>query len=145
MVNVTTLRKELEFITSNPKMHDQSLFLVKTHCGTKGCLAGNAVANHKPELIVWENNDEIPYLQSIGGWFEEGAEILGLEMDQARSMFSAYNTLWDLWALAELFTNGEIEIPPNVKPQRRHLDYAYAEWSRENKMAIAARYEKELS
>jgi len=54
--------------------------------------------------------------------YNRGAEFVGLAVSlsglsstQALMLFSPTNTLRDLWELASIFTDGAIEVPPEVK------------------------------
>jgi len=140
-INVPLLRKELEFLTAHPEQHKQSWWLEwrdavlneTIECGTKGCLAGNALL-HAGRLrghthVYWtgsgyesdgtnywpDGEDYASYAEhSALSWTRAGAALFGLTYTQADKVFYQNNTLPDLWRLANKFTNGEIEIPPEV-------------------------------
>jgi hypothetical protein len=125
MINVPLLRKELEYITAHPEEHDQLIWLRnrfegENRCGTAGCLAGNAVL-HAGRVEGWTDVKydgrkyvvgPTRYFPSGGSWTDVGAELFGLNTDQAIDLFDETNTLRRMWRLANRFTYGEIEIPP---------------------------------
>ena len=102
-VNTPLLRKALEYITSNRKEWDQSCYLRETECRTVGCLAGHMVL-----LSGVEYNRGAEFV-------DLAVSLSGLSSTQALMLFSPTNTLLDLWELASIFTDGAIEVPPEVK------------------------------
>lgn len=134
MLKVPTLRKELEWITSNREAWDQCHWLTETtetECGTVGCLAGNAVA-HSSEYTFSRGKSLYPFHiidQMEVGWSDAAGEVLGLDHFEAADMFSAYNSLYRLWWLANKFSNGEIDIPPAIYAERQYWD---ADWEEQD-------------
>lgn len=118
---IPELRKELEFITAHRDQWYQGTWWSESSensCGTVGCLAGNAV-NNSSEFTIEMSPYNVPYPKEITtgrewDWTRAGAEILGLTLDEAVDMFRAANSLYHLWALANKFSKGEIEIPNDV-------------------------------
>lgn len=131
-IDVPLLRKELEHITAHPERWNQSTWGKQTECGTVACLAGNAVIHNYPvESLIWQTRKFVKYdgtrmetLTALDGVtinclpysvHEVARDLFGLTEDQAGAMFSATNTLSDLWEYANQITNGEIEVPEEVK------------------------------
>lgn len=124
LLKVPTLRKELEFITTNRKAWNQETWLQASkisECGTVGCLAGNAISHSsifKVPILV-DENIALPIRISTGkpimSWEDAGAEVLGLSRHEASRMFGPYNSLYRLWWLANLYSNGEIDIPLDIE------------------------------
>ena len=135
---VPELRKQLEFITSHPEHWQQQYWWAdrsqwdsyddneleptpfkNAECGTVGCLAGNAVAHSDEFVIVHRGTGEYTPLRVATNhyitWQVAGAEILGLTDREANLIFSETNSLPTIWALANEFSKGEIEIPENMK------------------------------
>jgi hypothetical protein len=114
VINVAYLRKVLEYITANRSEWRQAYFACRTSCGTAACLAGHAVllAGHELRFdaqgFAWttEENDSISTLAT---------RLLGLDILQADRLFKGNNSLLDLWESAADFTNGEIEVPLDVR------------------------------
>jgi hypothetical protein len=122
-INVPLLRKTLEHITAHPEEHNQSFWAVQTPCGTAYCLAGHAVqlAGHE---ILW--TDVCPCgcdSRERSAWHcTDGREIeyvateeLGLTEDQADDLFESRNTLHYLWRKAAHYTDGEIDVPEQLR------------------------------
>lgn len=126
MVNVVRLREQLEFVTRNSKHHKQGVWLERTGksaCGTFGCLAGWTAYNYAfdrlvPTVITHSGGCLIEYNPPDGDWYALGAELLDLDLDTAESLFDSDNTLWDLWNIANIITDGAIEIPAEVENNR---------------------------
>lgn len=131
MVNVEVLEQELKFITRNPKHHRQGTWFDEVPdnaCQTAGCLAGWTAIHHaKDELeskqvVRWLGDKQITFLEyepKDVSWTRLGMQLLGIEdMDTADELFNGDNTLWDLWNIASMITNGAIQIPEEVQAQR---------------------------
>lgn len=123
-INVPLLRKTLEHITAHPDEWDQDIWAERTPCGTVACLAGTAVLLQGFELDFYESECDCGCREGTTASYvisdppqtiqEVARTTLGLTEDQADDLFESDNTLRDLWAYANSFTNGEIEIPENV-------------------------------
>jgi len=121
-INVELLRRTLEYITEHPEQHDQSIWArihVKESCGTAMCLCGWAATLAKAEM-TWRafkdyRTGEVVFreLERINGEepYYGGRDLLGLTEDQAEDLFFDENSLALLWAMAELYTEGEIRMP----------------------------------
>ena len=124
MVDVPYLRKTLEHITANPKEWNQRHYGVRSEeCGTAYCVAG-LVASWEGFTFRWAEVDftgkEVIHeaVDAEGEtWRVETAaqKALGLSRDQGEALFHADNDLFQLWSLASVFTDGEIEIPEDVQ------------------------------
>lgn len=143
MTNVPLLRKVLEYITENQHtwMQDSYALLFNkstaqwraeqfnvpvSECGSAFCVAGH-VANMAGKLracgttfIMKDNNDSPVVDYQIHSFAQRE---LDLTTDQANELFWAHQTLWDLWRLAEEFTDGEITIPDDVTQEVDHDCY----------------------
>lgn len=133
MVNTPMLLQELQFITRNKAHHNQGDWFTEypdNACKTAGCLAGWTAIHHakdqllttKSEAWIAEEDRYVPVLMygpKNGSWSGLGKELLGLDWDQADELFEASNTIWDLWNLASVITNGEIQIPEEVEAMRK--------------------------
>lgn len=130
-INVPLLRKTLEHIEAHPEEHIQSTWAIRGQlgefialfeadhlpaCGTAFCVAGHAVqfAGHE---IEWTGesasscsvqNATSNYSQSIE---ETAKKELGLSWPQAAELFAGCNSRERIWALANSYTEGEIEVP----------------------------------
>lgn len=135
------LRKELEKVTHNPENHDQSVWFAVprgldedaqpkaagSSCGSKGCLAGNAVVNAGFELDFYRDTiyrdgmykpvwlaefvkgekDEHGRAVSIA---EKARELFGLRPWQSQELFEPHNSVERLWELAIDFSGGLITM-----------------------------------
>jgi hypothetical protein len=124
-INAPILRKALEHITAHPEEWRQSIWALKDLCGTECCLAGTIVAQQGYHFI-WDNGAAqfavkpgvegkryIPHAAAV--------ELLGRPLHEfisgdagyamIKRLFYSTHNLRDLWSLASLMTNGEIEIP----------------------------------
>ena len=127
--NVPLIRKTLEHITAHPEEWDQTTWATERQgCGTAFCFAGHVV-NSEGHEIVWESGGECD-CEWCGGTVSAefclvdgkprtisnvAMHALGLTRDQADTLFAGGNGLQVLYALANEYTNGEIEIPADVK------------------------------
>lgn len=131
-IDVARLRKELEFITAHRERWNQLRWIQRptdaaTECGTTGCLAGNTVLNagYEPVFgIALCRPGEAGHVRVEGRRdprtvLAVASELLGLDSFQADRLFYPTNTLLDLWLLAARFTDGEVEVPEDVR--REHL------------------------
>lgn len=117
LLNVPLLRKELEFITANPRSWRQGTWLRRnSDCGTQGCLAGNTVLH--AGQAMWSGNEDGWTTKNGFGWSVNAGYLLGLNDAQQSLLFSSENSLWDLWNYARMISHGEIQIPPGIKPSR---------------------------
>lgn len=119
-INVPLLRKTLEHITAHPEEWNQRMWARVTDCGTACCVAGWAVqfAGHQlgePECECGTCSD-VSHLDDGRRISDVAADVLGLDPSgNACDLFSPSNTLADIWQYASDFTDGEIEIPSEVK------------------------------
>lgn len=130
--NIPLLRKTLEHITAHPEEWDQETWATQTPCGTTACLAGWAVTFAGHEL-VWDEEDPGDRFCDCENCLAEGprasqcivdgyprsihnaaTHALGLTLSQSNTLFYGGNSLGYLWACANSFTNGEIEIPTEI-------------------------------
>jgi hypothetical protein len=136
-IDVELLRKELEHVTAHPDEWDQSRWIVRTSCGTTGCLAGGTAlrAGYVPYEVTdvigqltwvyvdhddpvrnddsWEDWIQVPDLRVLSVQ-TVARRLLGLTNIQAMDLFAPHNTLEDLWIIASELTDGAIEVPPSV-------------------------------
>ena len=125
VLNVPLLTKVLDHITANPKEWNQRVFVREATCGTAACVAGWAV-------IMTGHTLEYEQGECIHGSRTEAcreacraqfarctadekfiADVarheLGLTAAQSACLFKGTNDLHDLWALASVFSDGEIQ------------------------------------
>jgi len=120
-VNVPLLRKMLEHITAHPEEWDQDTWASESEtstCGTSFCLAGHVVNSLGHPLVWRENLDHTAYCLADGQLrtIESVAiHALGIDNHDADCLFAASNSLYDLWNTARDITNGEIDIPDEVR------------------------------
>jgi hypothetical protein len=121
-------------------------------CGTQGCLAGwtAVLGGYEPYFFQWPSGvdrgyggtDYVratpaaqPLVQAVelrpfprepGVWAvrQVARELLGLSRTETEILFDGGNSRYDLWRLAELFTDGVIVRPDNV-----HHNYLVDYWS----------------
>lgn len=113
-INVPLLRKGLEHITGNPLEWDQHSWYgydKYSPCKTAGCLAGHvAVFSGVPLAYQTYEGVDIPVsstdLRSLAGI---ARTELGLSLAEADALFDGNNKLEDMWAMAERFTDGDIQ------------------------------------
>lgn len=113
-INIPLLRKTLEHITSNPLEWNQHTWFglaSDSPCGTAGCLAGHAaVFSGVPLRYQQRNGVSVPVCSMDGRELSIVARMeLGLTNIQTAGLFYSYNTLANLWLLAESFTDGDIK------------------------------------
>lgn len=119
MVNALLLRKELEYVTVHRDEWQQGTWLRRsdvTACGTVGCLAGNTVLHHgwTPNWYEYLITEEVTKDGVISEVQAVARDLLDLEPYQAKALFEAGNTLIELWVLANVVSDGEVEVPPDV-------------------------------
>ena len=139
-IDVPLLRKELEFITAHPERWRQSTWLQVTGCGTVGCLAGNTVlhAGLTPvlsELAPYAHVGAVTNVRDDDGLqrtIRQAAQrLLGLSDDQADRIFYPTNDLRTLWELAARYTDGEIQVPAELR-DTDHRDDPYDPFDYDN-------------
>jgi hypothetical protein len=123
-VNVPLLRKVLEYITEHREQHRQDIWITQREsCGTAGCLAGWAVVLADLD-VDWSTDGcfGTEYLVDGRDIAVVAAELIGVEnprtlkwADWDEHLFNQNNTLADLWRIANELTDGEIEIPEELK------------------------------
>jgi len=146
---VDLLQRVLELITAHPEVHDQTDWIYVDHvpgdqmdsngtlqvmfdpqrpsaCGTKGCLAGNAVimSNLFPLRLSSDPSDDELYLVEFRHqrqWrvidsYVQGlaARLLHLTEDEADELFEGGNSVDDLWRIASEITQGRVRRPETV-------------------------------
>lgn len=109
-INIDMMRRTFEYIEAHPEEHYQGNWVEKGEdCGTTRCFAGTA-AHLSPDYAIRlsvedsyftchreEDGEEVEFSRA-------GAEILGLNDNQAEEMFFDAGTLDDLYALAKQYT-----------------------------------------
>jgi len=114
VINVALLRKTLEHVTAHPEEWDQGRWL--SDCGTRGCMAGHACLLSGARVVSATAYEvQIPGSTVSHSVPYAARRLLGLTLKQANALFEANNTLADLWHHASRFTDGEIEIPPQLE------------------------------
>jgi hypothetical protein len=120
MVNIEMTRKVLEYIKDHPEEHSQEHWWVTYTdaggCGTTRCMAGTAVH------LAGMNAPGRRTMNST--WIKMGADILGLSFADAELMFISCNDLVELYRVANMYSNGAIEIPYLDAPVN-HIDYVW--------------------
>jgi hypothetical protein len=122
-INVPLLRKELDFVTAHPDLHRQNLWAHHGSCGTTACLAGWTVLHAGFETEGTYGSQyhvrSATTLQRVGSTFipTVASKLLGLTWQQGEFLFYSANTVADMWLLASVFTDGEIEVPPKFDDQ----------------------------
>lgn len=117
-VNAPLLRKVLEHITEHPDEWFQGMWAKRSACGTACCVAGHVAVMTGHELI-FDSDGEASFVQD-GRWISTVAtEELRLPDQDPESyephLFAGFNSLPDLWRIANELTDGEIEIPEGMK------------------------------
>ena len=132
MINVQLLQRELDFLMTHPDQHNQGKYLqlsddfdsltartnTEWHCGSAGCLAG-WTAMHlgwTPIEIPWMSSGEAEMVHpdgSIDNPHRIAEQALGLTEHQAAGLFSGGNSIRRMYRLANTYTNGQIQIPPD--------------------------------
>lgn len=133
------LRKELEKVTYNPENHDQSIWFTVPRtenetdkpvaagsaCGSKGCLAGNAVVHAGFELDFYKDmifrdgafkrvwiaefvKGETNQYGNRVSISEKARELFGLRHWQSEELFNPHNSVERLWELVIDFSGGLI-------------------------------------
>lgn len=107
MVDIARLDRALAYIEAHPDEHNQRTWLKAASCGTAACLAGHVVMQEHPD---GRPSPRGAYL-SEGAWAydfwelfdgtdipvsHEAARLLGLDEEQADSLFNGSNTVDDL-------------------------------------------------
>lgn len=130
-INTPLLLKALEHVTDHPEEHDQDGWAMRSpFCGTTYCLAGHVVRMTGHD-IKWQTPSEegVPGEEVasqvaepvlIDGTTETrisvvAAHELGLDEAQADQLFLGCATVAELWALAYAYSNGEIQVPEQIK------------------------------
>jgi hypothetical protein len=110
-----------------------------TACGTAYCLAGHTVVDAGHEL-AWRRETDEEFVEKLGERWTSvettdgqsisalAQQLLGLTPAQARELFDGDNRLDRLWWLAWLFTDGEIQIPPEFAGYQPDRDFARPPW-----------------
>jgi hypothetical protein len=135
-IDVPKLRKMLEFVTDNPDLHNQRVWIsssddvedyepttlsngIVVHtlpeetawsCGTAACLAG-WTALHEGWRVRYNDPENVYRDGELGNVEYVARRALGLAEWQATKLFQPLNTHWDLWRLACQFTDGAIQPP----------------------------------
>lgn len=140
-VKVKKLREALEYVTAHPEEWNQGVWAKRTACGTACCLAGRIVlqAGHELDYFPEERYDyDRGEFVRTGHWiaddivpdkkYPEGAAIekvaeralnyspqkyieMGEDYWDMADLFEGYNSLRDLWEIANKLTDGKIEVP----------------------------------
>lgn len=83
-------------------------------CGTACCIAGKVALDDGWHTTYAGLGGRIYRDGESRSAFFVGAELLGLDEDQATELFSGSNTIYNLYAVAGALTNGEITLPPEL-------------------------------
>lgn len=122
--NVPLLKKALEHVTEHPEEHDQESWFSRKWtkgdwCGTTACLAGTIAWMEGWTPIFPKGNSRTTSECQRGDKQEQvdlvALHALGAQTQGARLLFGANNTLPQLWGLANELTDGEIEVPREMK------------------------------
>lgn len=119
MANATKIRAVLDYIHDHPEEWKQSVYGIRNEgCGTAFCAAGHAVVlnGHK---VVWWFEDHLHYQGRADDAIDKdtgvtrsihslAARELELDVVEASLFFDGFNTLEELWDLANKFTGGRV-------------------------------------
>lgn len=130
-INVERLSAVLEYIRTHPEEWDQNEWATQSACGTAYCAAGTTLHLDGGYDFMWRQRysdegdarlaamvvrkgmeDEVGNRIYID---EEAARLLGFNSDKTVQFFAGYNTLPELYEMANLWTNGAIAIPDAYK------------------------------
>jgi hypothetical protein len=119
-INTPLLAGTLTYLTEHPEEHDQTEWSRPENDGTVvGCVAYHAarLAGHTMDRSLAGRDGQCAHVAGIGctgvgtelnHLFGVAQNELGLTHEQALRLFSPFNTLGKLWALAEEFTGGAV-------------------------------------
>lgn len=116
MANAVKIRAVLDYIADHPKEWNQSTYGVRTDCGSAYCAAGHAIVLNGHKIVWWEA-DESLYRSDHAIDKETGlsrsihnlaTRELEFSVHEASEFFDEFNTLGDLWTLANKFTGGRV-------------------------------------
>lgn len=115
-VNIPLLRKVLDHVTAHPEEHNQSMWGVRTSCGTAYCIAGHALVMSGVQLGWEDTADGYGYatvdVTKDGEQIHDAARrVLGLDDVQAYLLFDPNNSRDRAWAIAADITDGKIQRP----------------------------------
>lgn len=116
--DLSKLDEVMDYIEAHPEEHDQRVWLARTACGTRGCLAGHAILLNVPASRLrwkWALRQGGP--NSMWGVITEDGvctdpyiaamEILGLSASEAGVLFHETASLEDLKMWVKRLHNGE--------------------------------------
>lgn len=97
--NVELLQQTMQYIKDNPEQHKQDIWL--NECGTAACFAGWAA------LLSGHSSSELYEVISRSGMNRFGADLLGLNYDEAIQMFEIHNSREMLEHMVKDLVNGD--------------------------------------
>lgn len=120
VLNVPLLAKVLDHVTGHPGEWNQTMWAVENSCGTLCCVAGWAAIMAGYELKFDSavcscgctdalDGNTASYTTTNEFISDVAQRELGLTEDQAKTLFSGCNNINDLWAIANAYSDGEIE------------------------------------
>lgn len=103
------------------RLYDVSLWDLENGCGTVCCIAGKTAL--EVSSLRFERSSHVGGLDIVGDYDEESSlsireiatQALGLNYNEAGHLFSANNNIYDVYAIMNVFTNGEITPPHEIE------------------------------
>lgn len=92
-MNIELMTKVRDHVVAHPEQHDQSMWAVKTECGTTACAAGWTLLLGNPEVAREYADEEVftfaGVVRRLYGRSVVGAavDLLGIDMSQADMLF----------------------------------------------------------
>lgn len=149
---VTYLQDVLDYVSTHTNEWDQAVYGVRSDCGTSGCVAGHLLIKYGEDLgyrPLWEpigtdelreemqvaEQDNALYLRAVdafsGKLLEPGhgaARLLGVTRGTAGGvicdwLFTASNTLQNLWFYGQLLAEGRLSVPADIEPAAAGREY----------------------
>jgi hypothetical protein len=114
--NVALLEATMTHIKDHPETHNQSVYMVKTSCGTTACYAGRAYMLGGGELIQTITPTNAMLVRN------SAKAMLGIDEQEAIKLFSPANTLLELELMVKDLCNGE-----RLRPSSAYWRAAYGE------------------
>lgn len=114
MIDISRLDRALAYIEAHPDEHNQRVWLKAASCGTTACLAGHVVMQEHPDghpsgVYYHEGGHAYDFWLVPGGMqlpvAQEAARLLGLDEEQADSLFCGSNTLDDLKRMRDMLAD----------------------------------------
>lgn len=117
LINHELLYDILLEATAFPEVHEQTVWGMRTVCGTAYCIAGMANAFEDETLVFVAPSSYAEFklnaiAEAMGSDVESRArELLGLTCDQSEDFFDEENGIDDLWRMASEYTDGAVTRP----------------------------------